>query len=243
MGIFLLAILIVFGVSFSGEIKNRIMAAKARRANAKIEIPEYAVGDTIKIKDNGWIVGTMLHTITGVCIVRDTAQLVENEKAFLEYDVVASAIENGDVIFLTYPDFIREDGTFTEGTEMLLVTVRLENIDAERKTSVDPPSAPKDDKFAFYEDAFMGFTVLDSEGKRCDYPWDYYDYGGEYPGEDSRYFHLEPGEVKEFTVGIMLPLDPDEGGILEDYFKIRLYVHSGTNEDGGDGCYVNPKWE
>ena len=240
--IFIAVLLVICGSAFFGEIKKWIMAAQARWEASKIEIPEYAVGDTIEIKDTIDINGTMRYTVTEVRVVYDTSQLVENEKAFLEYDVVGMAIDNGEIVELTYPDFIREDGTFTEGTSMLLVTVRLENIDAKRNTETDPPLAPKDDVYAFWADSFMTFNVLNAEEKPAQYPWDYYDYAGEYEAEDSRYFHLEPGETKEYTVGIMLPPDPDTGGILEDYSKIRLYVRSGENEDGGSDCYVNPKW-
>ena len=240
--IFIAVLLVICGSAFSGEIKKWIMAMQARQEASKIEIPEYAVGDTIEIKDNVTINGAMFYTVTEVRVVYDTSQLVENEKAFLEYDVSAMAMDNGEIIQLVYPDFIREDGTFTEGTSMLLVTVRLENIDAKRNTETDPPLAPTDDIYAFKADSFMTFNVFNSEQKPAPYPWDYYDYAGEYEAEDSRYFHLEPGETKEYTVGIMLPPDPDTGGILEDYSKIRLYVRSGENEDGGSDCYVNPKW-
>ena len=240
--IFVAVLLVICGGAFSGEIKKWIMAMQARQEASKIEIPEYAVGDTIEIKDNGTINGAKFSTVTEVRVVYDTSQLVENEKAFQEYDVVGTAMDNGEIIYLTYPDFIRKDGTFTEGTSMLLVTVRLENIDAKRNTETDPPLAPTDDIYAFKADSFMTFNVFNSEQKPAPYPWDYYDYAGEYEAEDSRYFHLEPGESKEYTVGIMLPSDPDTGGILEDYSKIRLYVRSGENEDGGSGCYVNPKW-
>lgn len=240
--IFVAVLLVICGGAFSGEIKKWIMAMQARQEASKIEIPEYAVGDTIEIKDNGTINGAMFYTVTEVRVVYDTSQLVENEKAFQEYDVLGTAIKNGEITQLAYPDFVKADGSFTEGTAMLLVTVRLENIDAERNTVNDPPLAPKDDVYAFRADSFMTYNVFNVEEKPSQYPWDYYDYAGEYETEDTRFFHLEPGETKEYTVGIMLPPDPDTGGILEDYSKIRLYVRSGENEDGGSGCYVNPKW-
>lgn len=239
--IFVVVLLIICGGAFSGEINKWIMAIQARQKASNIVIPEYAVGDTIIIKDNGQINGTMVHTITDVRVVYDTSQLTENEKAFLEYDVTAQLTEDGKPIVLTYPDFIREDGTFTEGVAMVLVTVHLNNIDAERNTDHDATTAPKEDVFAFWEDGFMTFLLFNAEEKSQPYPWDYYDNGGEY-AEDRRFFHLEPGDEIEFTVGIILPPDPDTGGVLKDYSKIRLFVNSGTNEDGGSGCYVNPKW-
>ena len=55
--IFVAVLLVICGGAFSGEIKKWIMAMQARQEASKIEIPEYAVGDTIEIKDNGTING------------------------------------------------------------------------------------------------------------------------------------------------------------------------------------------
>ena len=186
--------------------------------------------------ETSWMAsGSILHQINRIRIVSKAKDIPESG-GFKEYDPVCIYDRNGKETTWQYPDFIGNDGSFSDGIRILLIDITVTSNNAVNWTINDldddgNPLGLYDDPYVFRLD---GSYILETESNDKEYPfswnWSYFS------GMDSDSHHpyaykLLPGEVKEYTIGFLIGTDYD-GNYREisDYWIRVVYGPPGSKK-------------
>ena len=166
--------------------------------------------------------GALLFTVRNPRIVNRKQDIPEGGFRDDSYSVLPK--EKGEIVY--YPDFIEENGNFTEGVYLLLVDVRVysDNATAYTKNDLDSGGVPRslyDDPFFFRADPLINVctTPYYIERESQFYCMDFYSLMGQCDVHPNG-FRLEPQQEICFTVGFILD-DIQFGGRM-DLSKISL---------------------
>ena len=199
----------------------------------------YELGDTIELQKAS-TEGTLKLTVLECRIVtRDEEGL--DPKKFQKVDgqpVWAATYEDGTKQRYVYPQFVREDGSFLDGISVLLVRVRVENVNA-RLNDRRIVSAGGEYNF----DASTLLQMVSSKWYRPTYdslwyrvqqePCFFSEMNGVFSdseGDHAWIFTLEPGESTEFVLGFYLSDEHARGE--EELSEIRLMTSETINTHG-----------
>ena len=185
--------------------------------------------------------GTVRITVTDCRLLREDDESLDPSKFCTNIDLVKQAMKYGGIqpIPYYYPRFVQEDGTFIDGILMVLITVRIENVDAK---NTEWATNRFGSEYLFHP----SIRPVSSKWKRDSVktPWyrviiysdpAYFTLLGEYSEELPFNIYLEPGESVEYTIGYYL--SDREGPGEEIPSEIRLEVCL-------DGIYcINPELE
>ncbi len=226
------------------QTERNVNSQEALRPEGEYEEWSYAgfykIGETMEGTPSS-MDGTVRVTITDCRLLREDDASLDPSKFCTNIDLVKPAMKYGGIqpIPYYYPRFVQEDGTFIDGILMVLITVRVENVDA------------KNNEWAinrYGSDYLFHLTIrpVSSKWERDSVksPWRhvivldnpaYYSLLGEYSEKLPFNIYLEPGESVEYTIGYYL--SDREGPGEEIPSEIRLQVCL-------DGSYcVNPELE
>ncbi len=199
----------------------------------------YELGDTIELQiDNGE--GTIKLTVTECQVITKDEEGLDPKK-FQKIDgqpAWAATYEDGTKQRYVYPQFVQEDGSFLDGISILMVSVKVENIDAhgdEHKTKV------YGGEYNFSAKSL--FQMVSSKWHRPTYdslwyriqqePCYFSEMNGVFSdskGDHAWIFTLEPGESTEFVLGFYLSDERARGE--EKLSEIRLVTYDTINGHG-----------
>ena len=199
----------------------------------------YELGDTIELQiDNGE--GTIKLTVTECQVITKDEEGLDPKK-FQKIDgqpVWAATYEDGTKQRYVYPQFVQEDGSFLEGISILMVRVRVENVNA-RLNDRRIVSAGGEYNFS----AKSLFQMVSSKWHRPTYdslwyriqqePCYFSEMNGVFSdskGDHAWIFTLEPGESTEFVLGFYLSDERARGE--EKLSEIRLVTYDTINGHG-----------
>ena len=157
--------------------------------------------------ENFWWIksGTMSVECTRVRVIDNIHDLeTVNEHSFCSCTVFK--YENGNQIVWKYPDCFMSDGTFEADGRLILVDLKINNIDA---ISTKAVRENLEDIYLFHVN-FM-FEIIDNgelnlmteEYGETSYPV-YFDHGGEFSEEQIFRYQFPPGETREITIGFLV---------------------------------------
>ena len=199
----------------------------------------YELGDTIELQiDNGE--GTIKLTVTECQVITKDEEGLDPKK-FQKIDgqpVWAATYEDGTKQRYVYPQFVQEDGSFLDGISILMVSVKVENIDAhgdEHKTKVYGGEYNFSAKSLFQMVSSKWYRpTYDSLWYRVQQePCFFSEMNGVFSdseGEHAWIFTLEPGESTEFVLGFYLSDERARGE--EKLSEIRLMTSETINYHG-----------
>ena len=199
----------------------------------------YELGDTIELQIDG-TEGTIKLTVLECRIVtRDEEGL--DPKKFQKVDgqpVWAATYEDGTKQRYVYPQFVQEDGSFLEGISILMVRVRVENVNA-RLNDRRVVSAGGEYNF----NAIGLLQMISSKWYRPTYdslwcrvqrePCYFSEMNGVFSDSEGAHawiYTLEPGESTEFVLGFYLSDERARGE--EELSEIRLMTSETINTHG-----------
>lgn len=166
--------------------------------------------------------GTLAFTVSNARAVCHAADIPGSAECF-SYDAEVWFQEDEKVSVYRYPEFIDENGTFMEGSYLVLVDVSVENRDARNrsKSDGDPPYGDFEDPYLFRADGILWLT-----DKEREYDVAFFSQRGKYD-EHPMAYRVEPGETVQFTLGFLVSSKPD--GSLVDLSDV--YAVTGGNTD------------
>ncbi len=199
----------------------------------------YELGDTIELQKAS-TEGTLKLTVLECRIVTKDEEGLDPKK-FQKIDgqpVWAATYEDGTKQRYVYPQFVQEDGSFLEGISILMVRVRVENVNA-RLNDRRIVSAGGEYNF----DASTLLQMVSSKWHRPTYdslwyrvqqePCYFSEMNGVFSdseGDHAWIFTLEPGESTEFVLGFYLSDEHARGE--EELSEIRLMTSETINTHG-----------
>ncbi len=209
----------------------------------------YEIGDAVELQRHD-TEGTITLTVLECRIVtRDEEGLDPNK--FQKGDgqpVWAAAYEDGTKQRYVYPQFVQEDGSFLDGISILMVRVRVENVDAYGN---DQRIRSYGGKYNF--SAYSLLQMVSSKWYRPTYdslwyrvqqePCFFSGMNGVFSdseGDHAWIFTLEPGESTEFVLGFYLSDEYARGD--EELSEIRLMTSETINTRGYQ-YLINPYLE
>ena len=209
----------------------------------------YELGDTIELQiDNGE--GTIKLTVTECQVITKDEEGLDPKK-FQKIDgqpVWAATYEDGTKQRYVYPQFVQEDSSFLDGISILMVRVRVENVDAYGN---DQRIRSYGGKYNF--SAYSLLQMVSSKWYRPTYdslwyrvqqePCFFSGMNGVFSdseGDHAWIFTLEPGESTEFVLGFYLSDEYARGD--EELSEIRLMTSETINTRGYQ-YLINPYLE
>ena len=187
----------------------------------------YKIGETMEGTLSG-TEGTVRITVTDCRLLREDDESLDPSKFCTDFDLVKPAMIYGGIqpTPYYYPRFVQDDGTFIDGILMVLITVRIENVDAKSNEYLSdrygseylfhPMVRPVSSKWSrdSVKSPWRRVVIYDQPA--------YFTLLGEYSEQQPFLFYLEPGESLEYTVGYYL--SDREGPGDEIPSEIRLEV-------------------
>ena len=168
------------------------------------------IGDSweaTKDTDSAILKGTLIYTIIGASTATNIHEVSMTERSFLPYDSEIIWYEDNQERILAYPECIQEDGTLLHGAKLVLVDIKVENIDAEsahaerKGYDLDLFRADSILQFCDYGDK----SVNPEEGERLYYPFFFDQASTDYPEQMNPFFYkIPPGETRIITVGTLV---------------------------------------
>ena len=158
---------------------------------------------------NGGVIlnGTIVYTILGARAVTNIQDVSMTEKSFLAYDSIIIWYENYQEKSMAYPECVQEDGSLAHGAKLILVDIKVENIDAESAYS----ERKGYDLDLFRADSILQFcdygdmSLLPEEGERLYYPYFFDQAATDYSEQMNPFLYkISPGETKIITVGTLV---------------------------------------
>lgn len=196
----------------------------------------YELGDTIELY-NDQMDGLLTLTILDCRILTEDEKELDSKK-FQGVDgqpVWAWTYEDGTQQRYVYPQFVQDDGSFLDGISLLMVRVRVENVDAQAS---EHAASSYGGQYNFNARTLM--RMLSSKWMRASYasPWYRIEQHPAYFSEMNGVFSeseadhawiytLEPGETTEFVLGFYLSDRYARGE--EELSEIRFVIHQLRN--------------
>ena len=120
----------------------------------------------------------------------------EEEHFFADYARIV-LMEDGKETVISYPDYVKEDGSFDYGAKLLLAEIEVKSNDAAGLDDAHGYSDP----YLFRADTIL--YLQDTTDNERTYYMGYFDGFGAYE-EDSLLYRLEPGETTSITIGFVI---------------------------------------
>ncbi|MBR3403820.1 MAG: hypothetical protein IKG91_00820 [Firmicutes bacterium] len=187
----------------------------------------YKIGETMEGTLSG-TEGTVRITVTDCRLLREDDESLDPSKFCTNIDYMMPAMKYGEIqpTLYYYPRFVQEDGTFIDGILMVLITVRIENVDAKNNEHAfnhlgseylfHPTVRPVSSKWRrdSVKSPWRRVVIYDEPA--------YFTLLGEYSEQHPFHIYLEPGESLEYTIGYYL--SDRQGTGKEIPSEIRLEV-------------------
>lgn len=205
------------GYQIQGESAKETEKTEEENSVAVALPPDQVSKDKLKIGDSwtstkdtdpGHILnGTLIYTIIRARTVTNIHEVSMTDNSFLAYDSLIIWYEDNQERSLAYPECIQEDGTFLHGAKLVLVDIKVENIDAEsayaerKGYELDLFRADSILQFCDYGD----ISVNPEEGERLYYPYFFDQAATDYPDQMNPFLYkISPGETRIITVGTLV---------------------------------------
>ena len=155
-----------------------------------IEKSGYGEGDLIGS-------GELVYSLKKVRVVDSLQDMPGEEKHFFADYARIVLMENGKETVISYPDYVKEDGSFDYGAKLLLAEIEVKSNDAAGLDDAHGYSDP----YLFRADTIL--YLQDTTDNERTYYMGYFDGFSAYE-EDSLLYRLEPGETTSITIGFVI---------------------------------------
>lgn len=159
--------------------------------------------------------GKLLYTITNAYVVTNQND-IPTDGGFIGTNSVWQ-MSNGREQSFTYPDFIKEDGSFIDDCYLILVDIAIKSENAMGHT--EPPKKMFDDPYLFSSNRLTLVDITDTDPHGFYYVTEAAYFSGlweQKENNDPAVIRLEPGEEKTYTYGFFI------GGYKSDGSKTDL---------------------
>lgn len=187
--------------------------------------------------------GKLIYSITDANLIDHISDVPNPDSGFFEASAVFNGNENaGDSFTLFYPDFVNEDGSFLQGTYLVMLDVTVTSDGAANYTKGDldeygKPMGLYDDPYLFRADGIFYLQdgraqTVYQDGVAYQYvPSWYIDYFSERNKrtENHMVFRLMPGESISYKIGFLVT-DVKEHGLM-DLDTLYITVAPGAGPD------------
>ena len=141
--------------------------------------------------------GELVYSLKKVRVVDSLQDMPgEEEHFFADYARIV-LMEDGKETVISYPDYVKEDGSFDYGAKLLLAEIEVKSNDAAGLDDAHGYSDP----YLFRADTIL--YLQDTTDNERTYYMGYFDGFGAYE-EHSLLYRLEPGETTSITIGFVI---------------------------------------